>query len=414
MIDTPFRPGFLWGASTSGHQTEGNNVASDWWAQEAAMPEEGRSGDACDSFHRYGEDMRLLADAGLNSYRFGIEWSRIEPRQGAISRAGLAHYRRMIDTALELGLVPVVTLHHFTSPQWFAEAGGWMHPDAVSWFAAYVETVSTILHGVEWIVTINEPNMLAMMVTIRELLSDPERAQQWHSPTLEGGTPQESLPLPDGRISERLVEAHRAAVTILHSRTPAQVGWSVANRALRARPGAEAKLEEVRYLWEDRFLEASRGDDFIGVQSYSTAWVNEQGVEATEPGPDNTLAGVAYRPDALGIAVRHAAEMTGGVPILVTENGIAIEDDTRRVAYTEEALRHLASSVCEGIEVRGYLHWSLLDNYEWGHWGPTFGLIAVDRATFARTPKPSLAWLGGIARSNGPTLQRTRHADAAR
>ncbi|MFC7927871.1 glycoside hydrolase family 1 protein [Microbacterium laevaniformans] len=401
MNDSDFPPGFLWGASTSGHQTEGNNIASDWWAQEAAMPDEGRSGDACDSFHRYDEDMRLLAAAGLSSYRFGIEWSRIEPRQGMISRAGLAHYRRMIDTALELGLVPVVTLHHFTSPQWFAQAGGWMHPDAVSWFAAYIETVSTILDGVEWVVTINEPNMLAMMVTIRELLGDPEKAAQWHSPTVENGVAQEMLPLPNERVSDRLIDAHRAAVATLRSRTTAQVGWSVANRALDARPGAEARLEEVRYVWEDRFLEVSRDDDFVGVQSYSAAWVNQLGVEATEPSPDNTLAGVAYRPDALGIAVRHTAEVTGGVPILVTENGIATHDDARRIAYTEEALRHLASSVREGVDVRGYLHWSLLDNYEWGHWGPTFGLIAVDRATFARTPKPSLAWLGEVAARGG-------------
>lgn len=123
---TTFPAGFLWGAATAPHQIEGNNVTSDFWAAEAAMPGMERSGDACDSYHRYAEDMRLLADAGLNSYRFGIEWARIEPEPGLISRAELAHYRRMIDTALELGLTPVVTLHHFTNPRWFAAEGGWM------------------------------------------------------------------------------------------------------------------------------------------------------------------------------------------------------------------------------------------------------------------------------------------------
>lgn len=116
--------------------------------------------------------------------------------------------------------------------------------------------------------------------------------------------------------------------------------------------------------------------------------------------PDNTLTGAAYRPDALGLAVRPASEVTR-LPVLVTENGIATADDARRVAYTTEALGHLAGALADGIDVRGYLHWSLLDNYEWGHWEPTFGLVAVDRETFARTPKPSLAWLGGIARGNG-------------
>ncbi|WP_241474761.1 family 1 glycosylhydrolase [Nocardiopsis xinjiangensis] len=109
-----------------------------------------------------------------------------------------------------------------------------------------------------------------------------------------------------------------------------------------------------------------------------------------------------YRPDALGLAVRHTWEVTGGVPVIVTENGIATADDTRRIAYTREALGHLSSAMADGIDVRGYLHWSLLDNFEWGHWKPTFGPIAVDRATFGRHPKPSLAWLGKTARAGAP------------
>ncbi len=108
--------------------------------------------------------------------------------------------------------------------------------------------------------------------------------------------------------------------------------------------------------------------------------------------------GTAYRPDALSIAVRHTTEVTGGLPILITENGIATSDDTRRIAYTSEALEHLGKTIADGVDVRGYLHWSLLDNYEWGHWAPTFGLVEVDRETFERRPKPSLAWLGETAR----------------
>ena len=121
-----FPASFLWGASTSPHQTEGNNVNSDWWAREGLMPGMEPSGDANDSYHRYREDIRLLAEAGLNAYRFGIEWARVEPRPGQISRAELAHYRRMIETCLEFGVTPVVTLHHFSSPRWFAEHGGWL------------------------------------------------------------------------------------------------------------------------------------------------------------------------------------------------------------------------------------------------------------------------------------------------
>jgi beta-glucosidase len=110
--------------------------------------------------------------------------------------------------------------------------------------------------------------------------------------------------------------------------------------------------------------------------------------------------GWAYRPDAIGIAVRHTRDVVGDVPIMITENGIATIDDKQRIAYTAEALRHLKSAIDDGADVRGYLHWSLLDNFEWGRWDPTFGLVAVDRETFERQPKPSLAWLGAIADSN--------------
>lgn len=391
---------FLWGASTAPHQIEGNNVNSDWWAREGSMPGMERSGDAIDSYHRFDQDMRLLADAGLNSYRFGIEWARIEPIPGRFSLAELAHYRRMIDTALGLGLTPVVTLHHFTAPQWFAEQGGWLGENAVEHFARYVERATEILDGVPWVVTMNEPNMLAMMVTMeRAMRSAP--ADAWQSPTVDND-PRPTLPPPAPEIGKILVDAHEAARTIVRTRTGAKVGWTVANRAFVARPGGEEKLRELVHIWEDLYLEASRGDDFVGVQSYSSQWVGADGIEPHPQLPDNTLVGTAYRPDALGIAVRHTWEVTGGVPILVTENGIATADDERRIAYTSEALRHLFQAADDGIDVRGYLHWSALDNYEWGHWEPTFGLIAVDRETFERYPKPSLAWLGDVARRGRP------------
>ena len=144
-MTTDTESGFLWGASTSPHQTEGNNVNSDWWVYEQRMPHFTRSGDAVDSYHRYEDDMRLLSDAGLNAYRFGIEWARVEPLPGQYSLAELAHYRRMIDTALRYGLTPVVTLHHFSSPRWFIEEGGWLGESALDRFAAYVTRVCDIL-----------------------------------------------------------------------------------------------------------------------------------------------------------------------------------------------------------------------------------------------------------------------------
>jgi len=386
---------FLWGAATSPHQTEGNNLNSDWWELENAeptfLPE--RSGDAVDSYHRYREDMTLLAEAGLNAYRFGVEWARIEPAPGQFSTAALAHYRRMIATAKELGLTPVVTLHHFSNPRWFAADGAWGRADAVDLFTRYVERTTSILDGVDWVCTINEPNMVALMDSVRRLMSGPDGFE-----SLAHG-----LPAPDEEIGAVLVQAHRAAVDVLRQQTDAAVGWTIAQQAFQAAaPEHEDVLRRTNWVWEDLYLEGARGDDFVGSQSYTSQLVGPDGPIPHPPSQDNTLTGWAYRPDAVGIAVRHAWEVTDGVPVLVTENGIATDDDERRIAYTDEALQHLRKAMAEGVDVRGYLHWSAVDNYEWGHWGPTFGLIAVDRDTFVRTPKPSLAWLGGVARRGRP------------
>jgi beta-glucosidase len=356
------------------------------------------SGDALDSYHRYPEDMRLIAEAGLNTYRFGIEWSRVEPLPGQVSRSQLAHYRRMIDRAVDLGLTPVVTLHHFTNPRWFVEQGGWNDDAAVARFASYVEAVTPILEGIEWICTINEPNMLALMATMSSAAAG--QTNEWTSPTVEAPVTR-SLPDPDPRVGARLIEAHHTVAGALRTRTGAQVGWTIANEALEAAPGCEDRLLEVQAARELPFVRAASDDDFIGVQSYSSQLVDETGLRPHPPAADNTQVGTAYRPDALGIAVRQTWQATGGVPILVTENGIATDDDERRITYTRAALQGLAAAMSDGVDVRGYLHWSALDNFEWGHWEPTFGLIAVDRDTFARHPKPSLAWLGSVARSSG-------------
>ncbi|MEU6917367.1 glycoside hydrolase family 1 protein [Streptomyces olindensis] len=380
---------FLWGASTAAHQIEGNNLNNDWWQLEHTAAEHGVqfSGDAVDSYHRYPQDMALLADAGFNAYRFSVEWSRIEPSPGKFSHAELAHYRRMIDTAVQLGLTPVVTLHHFTHPIWFGDKGAWLAKDATEIFTRYVEQACTILDGVEWVCTINEPNIVAVNHGQQRRLA-------------EGKEYQFVGALPDAEIGEALIAAHRAAAPLVRAATGAKVGWTVANQALVPAPGAEAEHAAMQRLWEDMYLEPARDDDFVGVQSYTSQMVDKNGIVPHPEHPDNTLMGWAYRPDALGMALRHTHEVVGDVPLVVTENGIATPDDERRIAYTTSALRGLLDAVADGIDVRGYLHWSLLDNFEWGRWEPTFGLVSVDRTTFERRPKPSLAWLGQVARAN--------------
>lgn len=381
---TSFPDGFLWGASTAAHQVEGGNVGSDWWQREhghlpGARVEE-PSLDAADSYHRFGEDMRLLAEAGLAAYRFSIEWARIEPEEGFVSRAQLDHYRRMVDTALSLGLEPMVTLHHFTNPAWFARAGGWHEPASADAFARYVEAALPVLEGVELVCTINEPNMVSV-------LADPEV-----------GFPAAGLPPGIPQVTEHLRRAHARAVELVRG-IGARGGWSVATQAYQPEPGAEELAREYGWSREDVFLEAARDDDWVGVQAYTRTRVGAEGPRPPAEGTERTLTGWEYYPPAVGEGIRNAWSLAG-VPVYVTENGIATADDARRIDYTRGALSAVAVCLAEGIDVRGYLHWSALDNYEWGSYRPTFGLIGWDRETFERHPKPSLAWLGGVARAN--------------
>lgn len=379
-----FPPGFHWGASTAAHQIEGNNINTDWWLREhspgtdLAEP----SGDAADSFHRYPEDIALLASLGFNAYRFSIEWARIEPEQGFVSRAMLDHYRRMIDTTLDAGLAPMVTLHHFTNPRWFAQRGGWRAVDAPDLFARYTETVLDVLEDVPWVCTINEPNILAM--TRSETGTEMAAA---------------ALPAPDPRISDMLIAAHRRSREVLSHLGGVKTGWTVAGQAFHAAPGCEDEMRDYRYPREDVFLEAASGDDFIGVQAYLRTFIGKDGPLPVPDGAETTLTGWEYFPQALEICVRHAWELTGHRPIFVTENGIATGDDSRRIDYTRDALHGLHRAIADGIEVLGYLHWSALDNYEWGSYHPTFGLIGWDPDTFQRRPKPSAGWLGRIAQT---------------
>lgn len=378
-----FGSDFIWGAATAAHQIEGNNVNSDWWAREHAPGTSigEPSGDAADSYHRYPEDIRLLAEAGLTSYRFSLEWARIEPAEGRVSRAEMAHYQRVIDCCLDNGVTPLITLHHFTSPRWFAEDGGWTDERSVERFARYVEVVLPLLGAASHVFTINEPNILAMMI------GGEKGGEQ-----LQAG----SLPAPDPVATQNLIAAHKRAVDIVRP-TGIPVGWPVAPQQFFADPGAEEILREYAYPRETIFLEASRGDDFVAVQAYTRTRITLDGPQVAPADVEQTLTGWEYYPPAIAEAARLAYDITA-LPVLVSENGIATADDSRRIDYTRDALKALHAEMVAGLPLFGYLHWSLLDNYEWGSYKPTFGLIAWDPETFERMPKPSLAWLGEVAR----------------
>ncbi|KQQ94221.1 hypothetical protein ASF62_08770 [Leifsonia sp. Leaf325] len=412
--DIVFPAGFLWGAACAPHQNEGNNLNSDMWALEhlpgSSFAE--RSGDSVDFYHRWKEDIDLLKSLGLNAFRFGIEWARVEPVRGKFSAAELGHYRRIIDYCLAQGVEPVVTLHHFSSPLWFVQAGGWGSPEAVDRFGDYVDAVCPIFDGVTWVATINEPNMFAVMYQMSIPLQYPDPAAVLarmgaarSAVDGEAGLNAFSMPEPKEEAARTMLRAHVRARDILQARTSAKVGWTIAIQSLVAREGYEDKLDYYQRVWEDTYLEASRDDDWVGVQSYTSQLVGPDGLEGAPLGAELTQTAWAYRPDALEIALRRAWEVTGGTPMIVTENGIATSDDQRRIDYTSGALYGVARTLADGLDVRGYLHWTFTDNFEWVHgYAITFGLVAVDRTSFERTPKDSARWLGRVAETNGAHL----------
>ena len=345
------------------------------------------SGDACDSFNRYEEDIALIADLGLGAYRFSLEWSRIEPEEGEFSTVALDHYRRMAATCHEHGIQPVVTYHHFTHPRWLADAGTWEAPHAPDRFARYCERVTAHMGDlISMACTINEPNVVATMGW-RHGLFPPRVRDRARRET----------------VNAAMVSAHRLAVDAIRS-GPGDfpVGLTVSMTDFQLEPGGEAWIERLRVPNEDVFLEATGGDDFIGVQTYTRMRVGADGALANEDGVGTTQMGYEVWPEALEATIRRATEVTGGLPVYVTENGIGTDDDPLRIEFVTRALAGVRACLDDGIDVRGYFYWSLLDNFEWVlGYGPTFGLVEVDRDTFVRSPKPSAAWFGAVATANG-------------
>jgi beta-glucosidase len=383
-----FPPGFVWGTATAAHQIEGGNVNNDWWDWEHD-PNSGcvaSSGDACDSFHRWPEDVGLVADLGLGAYRFSLEWSRIEPAEGEFSAAALDHYRRMCAGCLERGVSPVVTFHHFTNPRWLARRGGWEASDAPERFARYVERVVAALGDViGWACTFNEPNVVAVLGYTVGL----------YPPGLEDEIGRHIA------VNEALVQAHRLAADALRAGPGSfPVGLTLSMEELVAGEGGEMTRDAAEQILENTFLDAAAGDDFIGVQCYERTVLGPTGPLPVPPGTRLTQMGYQYWPQVVEYTVRRAAAYTG-IPVLVTENGIGTEDDRERIEFLTTALQCLHRCITDGIDVRGYFVWSLLDNFEWHlGFGPKFGLCAVDRSTFERKPKPSAQWFGEVARAN--------------
>ena len=401
-----FPKGFLWGAATAAHQVEGNNTNSDLWVLENVQPTlfVEPSGDGCDHYRRYGHDIELLANLGLNTYRFSIEWARIEPEQGSFSIGELDHYRRMVAACLENNVTPMVTLYHFSSPRWFAAMGGWENKAAPDLFVRYCERVAQHLGDLVGLATtFNEPN-LPLLLRWNKLVELPfgvifGMAQQ--AAEAVGSDRFGSFFLGNSeRLRDVMIATHHRAVAALKSGPGSYpVGVTIAIQDEQA-AGPESRCDQKRAEVYVPWLEAADKSDFLGVQTYTRIRVGNIGDLPPEPGVELTQMGYEFWPEALEQAIRYAHAQIK-VPIYVTENGISTEDDTRRIEYIKRALDGVRNCLADNIDVRGYIHWSLLDNFEWLYgYRPKFGLVSVNRQTQERTIKPSALYLGEIARRN--------------
>jgi beta-glucosidase len=409
------KPSFLWGAGTSAHQVEGGNDKNDWWDWEmipGKIRNGDRSGAACGHWERYEEDLDLLHSLGLDAYRFSIEWSRIEPEPGRYDDAALDHYRRVLLACRARGIAPMVTLHHFTNPRWFAALGGWEAQGNLPHFARFARLAGERFGDlVDLWITINEPEVLAFygydQGTWPPGVKDRSRALRVIANLLEAHA-LASMALReadrvdadgDGAAALIGVAKHWALLEPLRSwfpldRLAAAIQHRVFDVAVaRALRGDPIDLSILGARPVRRRVEALRGSsDFLGVNYYTRWMVSLFGKDPRRArlGAEVTDLGWEFYPEGLERALMECADF--GLPLLVTENGIADAADRLRPAFIRESLAALDRARARGTDVRGYFHWSLLDNFEWndGFQG-RFGLHAVDfeKADLPRSPRPS-------------------------
>jgi beta-glucosidase len=375
----------MWGTSTSAYQIEGGGTNTDWWRFERA---EGTTavevcGDACDSWNRYVEDLDILSSLGLNSFRLSVEWARVEPGHGVFSTEALDHYRRVLEACRERSILPVVTLHHFTLPLWVADEGGFENPAIVQWIATYTKKVSEALGDLIAIAcTINEPNIVAIMGYL--LGQFPPQVTSWDRFV---------------KVNETMRACHVAMRDVLKEGPGTfPVGLPLSMQEYEAVPGFEDGLASFREEIEDKYLLSLQGEDYVGVQCYTKLVLGPNGL-VLDPESETTDMGYLFWPQSVNYTVRRAAELAK-TPIIVTENGIGTADDTQRIRYLDEALNGVHALLDDGLDVRGYFQWSLLDNFEWSlGYRPQFGMVAVNRTTFERTLKPSANWFANAVQN---------------
>ena len=422
-----FGKDFLWGSATSSHQIEGNCTNNNWYQFESAVDAQGKprilngqkAGLCCDGWNLYKEDVQLMKALSLNAYRFSVEWSKIEPRQGEFDQAVLDHYEKEVDEMLANGIEPMITLHHFSNPIWFEDKGAFLQDDSPEIFTRFVErVVNKLAPKVKFWCTINEPAVYAFLSYFNAEFP----------PALNDA-------VKTARVLRNMLLSHTAAYNAVKKIRPdAQVGlvvhvalydppnrWSLVDILIARMLNNNINNSHFEYLVNGRFdfnlpgmvSEKFRGEqkdafDFIGLNYYTNhfrvfkPFGKEQFVEIMKVPPEKlTDMGWAIYPEGMYRSLKLIASYTPK-PIYITESGIADAADTRRAKYIEDHLLVINKAIADGMNVKGYLYWSLLDNFEWAHgFEARFGLYHVDFATRKRTLYEGSRKLTEIIKASG-------------
>jgi len=389
MEELKFPEGFKWGSATSAHQIEGNNH-NDWSEWEKTRPSEFRSGKACDSYNRYEEDFDIAKSLNQNIHRFSIEWSRIEPKEGRFDHEAMHHYVNVVKALRERGIEPMVTLWHFTNPVWFAEKGGWLNKKSPEIFTRYIKyVVDNLKDRVGLWITFNEaddvyaamsyyrgvwpPNKKNMFLTIKVVLN----IIRAHTLAYQEIKKIYNVPLPTLNLNGSM--SHNVGL----------VGIVTNNRHFVAGKFLGNLQQRMFEYFRNRFLldRVQSSTDFIGLNYYTIDRLF--GSYKTLPKQD-VMEEMDWEIYPKGIHHELMALKQYKKPIYVTENGVADGKDQLREKFIKEHLRWVWQAIHEGIDVRGYLYWSLLDNFEWAEgFKPRFGLVEIDYTTFERKIRPS-------------------------
>ena len=407
-----FPEDFMWGVSTAGHQIEGRNLSSDWylWEKKGKVKNKDTSEVACGSWGNFDRDIEALKDLGVNSYRYSIEWARVEPRVNAFDEGVIREYRNLTQKLVEAGIKPVVTLHHFANPQWFVELGGWENGENITYFRRYVNRiVEGIGDLVSWWITINEPNVYAIM---SYMFGEWPPEIRDYSRTIN--------------VMRKLIIGHCQAYDSIKSMQPeAKVGvalnmmafepfrkWNPADQLARLLIGRVYNCsfidcihggQMVKPLGKGEKVPGIQGkQDFLGINYYTRVFVKyaRPFPEISYGTGEKTDMGYEFYPQGLGRFIEKSFKRYG-LPILVTENGIADSTDEKRWRYISRALTSVNKAIMKGVPVKGYMYWSLMDNFEWKEgYSMKFGMYETDFESLKLLPRSSAEKYAEVIKNN--------------